>query len=160
MSSPRKSEDLVSLGEGDQLARRLILFLNGWPELPREIAGPGVLYTPLPAKAISMGLYPIQGTYITDWDILGNRDAEYRFRVLYRVRPGGSQDVSLRADETLDALGEWLQSQCPDLGPGRTVTDIRPTTRAFGFDADANGDEDHQIILIMRYHMDALAPDD
>lgn len=159
MPSLNPSKETVSPGESEQLARRLITCINGWSGLPAAVAASGLIYKPMPPKTVSMGLFPMQGTYITDWDILGNRDAEYRFRLLYRVRPGGSQDVSLQADEVLDALGEWLQGQCPELGPGRTATDIRPSTRAFGFDTDINGDEDHQIVLVMRYHMDASAPD-
>ena len=60
----------------------------------------------------------------------------------------------LKADELLNALGDWAASETPpDIGDGRRVIRIEPTTRSSLFAVYENGDEDHQILMKMNYEV-------
>ena len=74
--------------------------------------------------------------------------------MIYRLKPGNSNDKRLRADEILNALGDWVSSEAmPDIGEGRRVIRIEPTTRSSLFAMYENGDEDHQILMKMEYEV-------
>jgi hypothetical protein len=101
-----------------------------------------------------MALSTIQAAYIVKKYILGGYQAEYQFKVIYRMKPGNSNDKRLKADETLNALGDWAASKTPpDIGDGRRVIRIEPTTRSSLFAVYENGDEDHQILMKMNYEV-------
>lgn len=53
----------------------------------------------------AMALSTIQGTYITQQYIIGGYQAEYQFKIIYRIKPGSSNDKRLQADEMLNHLG-------------------------------------------------------
>lgn len=70
------------------------------------------------------------------------------------MKPGNSNDKRLKADETLNALGDWAASEKPPaIGDGRKVIRIEPTTRSSLFAMYENGDEDHQILMKMNYEV-------
>lgn len=101
-----------------------------------------------------MALSTIQAAYIVKKYILGGYQAEYQFKVIYRMKPGNSNDKRLKADETLNALGDWAARETPpDIGDGRRVIRIEPTTRSSLFAIYENGDEDHQILMKMNYEV-------
>lgn len=101
-----------------------------------------------------MALSTIQAAYIVKKYILGGYQAEYQFKVIYRMKPGNSNDKRLKADELLNALGDWTASETPpDIGDGRRVIRIEPTTRSSLFAMYENGDEDHQILMKMNYEV-------
>ena len=101
-----------------------------------------------------MALSTIQAAYIVKKYILGGYQAEYQFKVIYRMKPGNSNDKRLKADETLNALGDWAASEKPpSIGDGRKVIRIEPTTRSSLFAVYENGDEDHQILMKMNYEV-------
>ena len=101
-----------------------------------------------------MALSTIQAAYIVKKYILGGYQAEYQFKVIYRMKPGNSNDKRLKADETLNALGDWAASEKPPaIGDGRKVIRIEPTTRSSLFAVYENGDEDHQILMKMNYEV-------
>ena len=101
-----------------------------------------------------MALSTIQAAYIVRKYILGGYQAEYQFKVIYRMKPGNSNDKRLKADELLNALGDWTASETPpDIGAGRRVIRIEPTTRSSLFAVYENGDEDHQILMKMNYEV-------
>ena len=108
----------------------------------------------LPANTAAMALSTIQAAYIVKKYILGGYQAEYQFKVIYRVKPGNSNDKRLKADEVLNALGDWAESETPpDIGEGRRAIRIEPTTRSSLFAMYENGDEDHQILMKMNYEV-------
>lgn len=108
----------------------------------------------LPADAPAMALSTIQAAYIVQKYILGGYQAEYQFKIIYRIKPGNSNDKRLKADETLNALGDWAASkEPPNIGDGRRVIRIEPTTRSSLFAVYENGDEDHQILMKMNYEV-------
>ena len=100
-----------------------------------------------------MALSTIQGTYITRRYILGGHQAEYQFKVIYRLKPGNSNDKRLKADELLDSLADWAADGGPDIGDDARVVRVEATTRSALFGAYDNGDEDHQILMKMTYEV-------
>ena len=140
----------VSAEEEDQVSRKLLIWLNAFPNKPVDL----IRFEFLPAETESMAISTIQAAYIVKRYILGGYQAEYQFKVIYRVKPGNSNDKRLKADELLNALGDWAESETPpDVGEGRRVIRIEPTTRSSLFAMYENGDEDHQILMKMNYEV-------
>lgn len=105
-----------------------------------------------------MALSTIQAAYIVQKYILGGYQAEYQFKVIYRMKPGNSNDKRLKADEMLNALADWAElfggvNNDPFIGEGKRVIRIEPTTRSSLFAVYENGDEDHQILMKMNYEV-------
>lgn len=140
---------LVAAEEEDQINRKMLVWANSFPNKPVVI----INYEQLSADESSMALSTIQSTYITKKYILGGYQAEYQFKIIYRVKPGTSNDKRLKADELLDRFGDWARAQHPDIGDGMRVLRIEPTTRSSMFGRDKNGDEDHQILMKMTYEV-------
>ena len=140
----------VSAAEEDQVSRKLLVWLNTFPDKPVDL----IRFEFLPEDTTAMALSTIQAAYIVRKYILGGYEAEYQFKVIYRVKPGNSNDKRLKADELLNTLGDWAAAQAPpDIGDGRRVIRIEPTTRSSMFGMYENGDEDHQILMKMNYEV-------
>lgn len=107
----------------------------------------------LPADTEAMAMSTIQAAYIVKKYIAGGYQAEYQFKLIYRVKPGNSNDKRLKADELLNAIGDWVVGQIPDIGDNKRVIRVEPTTRASLFAMYENGDEDHQILMKMNYEV-------
>ena len=145
-----KIKKAVSAAEEDQVSRKLLVWLNTYPELPVDL----IRFEFLPADTSAMAMSTIQAAYIVRRYITGGYVAEYQFKIIYRVKPGNSNDKRLKADEMLNALGDWATSETPpDIGDGRRVIRIEPTTRSSLFAVYENGDEDHQILMKMNYEV-------
>ena len=139
----------VSAAEEYQVSRKLLVWLNTYPEKPVEL----IRFEFLPADTTAMAMSTIQAAYILQKYILGGYKAEYQFKLIYRIKPGNSNDKRLKADELLDALGDWTIGQRPDIGEGKTVVSVEPTTRSSLFAVYENGDEDHQILMKLTYEV-------
>ena len=139
----------VSAAEEYQVSRKLLVWLNTYPEKPVDL----IRFEFLPADTTAMAMSTIQAAYILQKYILGGYKAEYQFKLIYRIKPGNSNDKRLKADELLDALGDWTIGQRPDIGGGKTVVSVEPTTRSSLFAVYENGDEDHQILMKMNYEV-------
>lgn len=145
---------LSERGQEDQVNRAMVAWANTYPYLPDDLAGIlDVNYEQLVADAPCMALSTIQSTYITKRYILGGYQAEYQFKLIYRIKPGNSPDKRLTADELLDRFGDWARTERPDIGDGMRVIRMEATTRASLFAAYENGDEDHQILMKMTYEV-------
>jgi hypothetical protein len=110
-------------------------------------------YEQLKADTTCMALSTIQGTAITKRYICGGHVAEYQYKLIYRIKPGTSNDKRLAADETLDQLADWSIANPPDLGDGIRVIKVEATTRSAMFAIYDNGDEDHQILMKLTYEV-------
>lgn len=139
----------VSAAEEYQVSRKLLVWLNTYPEKPVDL----IRFEFLPADTTAMAMSTIQAAYILKKYILGGYKAEYQFKLIYRIKPGNSNDKRLKADELLDALGDWTIGQRPDIGEGKTVVIVEPTTRSSLFAVYENGDEDHQILMKLTYEV-------
>lgn len=139
----------VSAAEEDSVSRKLISWINTYPNLPVDV----IRFEYLPADSESMSMSTIQAAYIVKKYLLGGYEAEYQFKLIYRVKPGNSIDKRLKADEMLNAIGDWANGQKPDIGDGKRVVSLEPTTRSSLFAVYENGDEDHQILMKMNYEV-------
>lgn len=129
------------------------MWLNKCPAKPEDIDL--IRYEYLAASAPAMALSTIQGAYITHEYILGGYEAEYQFKLIYRINAGMSNDIRLKADEALNSIGDWAADigQRPNLGDSINVRRIECASRASIFAAYDNGDEDHQIIMKLTYEV-------
>lgn len=138
----------VSNAETDNVSRSMLAWLNSYPQKPVDL----IAYEFLDTDKPSMALSTIQGAYKTKQYITGGYVAQYQFKVIYRVQAASNND-RLNADETLNAMGDWMadRANAPDIGFRvlRVVCDSRSSL----FAAYENGDEDHQILMTMTYEV-------
>ena len=83
----------------------------------------------------------------------GGYQAEYQFKIIYRIKPGSSNDKRLQADEMLNHFGDWARTQHPDLGDGINALKVEPTTQSSKFAAYEDGYEDYQILMRLAYEV-------
>lgn len=144
-----KNTTLVSVEEENQISRIMLVWLNTYPNLPVAT----INFEQLAADNEGMALSTIQGTYKTRRYILGGYEAQYQFKVIYRIK-GTSNDKRLKADEMLDALGSWaVSSKLPDLGGNGIARRVDINSRSSLFAAYDGGDEDHQILMTLTYEV-------
>lgn len=141
----------VPAAEEDQVSRKLLVWLNTYPNLPDGVDI--IRFEFLPADTSAMAVSTIQAAYIVKRYILGGYQAEYQFKLIYRLKPGNSNDKRLKADELLNAIGDWASGQKPNIGENKRVISLDPTTRSSLFAMYENGDEDHQILMKMNYEV-------
>lgn len=150
LSADQKPAIFVEEAEEERLSRLVLIWLNTFPNIPLEISR--IDYEVLRDNMTCMALSTIQGAYITKRYILGGHEAEYQFKVIYRINPGNVPDARLKADELLDRLGVCASRNKPDLGDLRVLR-VTPTTQSSLFAMYENGDEDHQILMKLTYEV-------
>lgn len=141
----------VEQAEEEKMSRKVMVWINTFPDIPPEVDT--IRYESLKDDVTSMALSTIQGAYITRRYILGGHEAEYQFKVIYRIKPGNSMDARLKADELLDKLGVWASRNKPDLGEGIRALRATPTSQSSLYAIYENGDEDHQILMKLTYEV-------
>lgn len=149
-----KLRSLVAAEEVDKISRSMLVWANTFPDKPVTV----IKYEFLDVDEISgdetgMALSTIQGTYITRQYIIGGYQAEYQFKIIYRIKPGNSNDKRLQADEMLNRFGDWARTQKPDLGDGINALKVEPTTQSSKFAAYEGGYEDYQILMRLTYEV-------
>lgn len=152
--SSNKPRSLVAAEEVDKISRSILVWANTFPDKPVTV----IKYEFLDVDEISgdetgMALSTIQGTYITRQYIIGGYQAEYQFKIIYRIKPGNSNDKRLQADEMLNRFGDWARTQKPDLGDGINALKVEPTTQSSKFAAYEGGYEDYQILMRLTYEV-------
>lgn len=148
MSSEDKPIEFVPVKEEDQISRKMLAWLNTFPDVPLPIDL--IDYEFMDAGAPGMSMSLVQSAYVVDRFIHGTYTAEYQFKIIYRTKPS-SPGGRLDADEMLDALGFWAAGQTPDIGEGLEVQELEQTTRSSLFARIEGGWEDHQIFFRMTY---------
>ena len=146
-----KKRVLVSSEEEQRISRAMMAWANSYPDLPITINR--IDFEQLSADKPSMALSTIQGAYIVAKYITGGRRCEYQFKLIYRIKPGNSNDQRLKADEVLNAFGDWARENKPNIGANVRVIRVEATTRSSMFAVYENGDEDHQILMNMTYEV-------
>lgn len=149
-----KPRSLVAAEEVDKISRSMLVWANTFPDKPVTV----IKYEFLDVDEITgdetgMALSTIQGTYITRRYIIGGYQAEYQFKIIYRIKPGNSNDKRLQADEMLNRFGDWARTQKPDLGDGINALKVEPTTQSSKFAAYEDGYEDYQILMRLTYEV-------
>lgn len=150
MASTNKAVSLVAASEQDQISRMLLSWVNQFPDKPVSVINYEFLRDGEPGMALST----IQAAYKTKQYITGGYQAQYQFKIIYRVQPSTNND-RLNADELLNKLGDWMATRAdlPVLGKGIRSIRIDATTRSSLFARYENGDEDHQILMNMIYEV-------
>lgn len=154
MISNEKKRTLVAAEEADKISRSMLVWANTFPNKPVTV----IKYEFLDIDETSgddtaMALSTIQGTYITRQYIIGGYQAEYQFKIIYRIKPGTSNDKRLQADEMLNRFGDWARTQKPDLGEGINALRVEPTTQSSKFAQYEDGYEDYQILMRLTYEV-------
>lgn len=154
MISNEKKRTLVAAEEADKISRFMLVWANTFPDKPVTV----IKYEFLDIDEASgddtaMALSTIQGTYITRKYIIGGYQAEYQFKIIYRIKPGTSNDKRLQADEMLNRFGDWARTQKPDLGEGINALRVEPTTQSSKFAQYEDGYEDYQILMRLTYEV-------
>lgn len=146
----KKTKAYVTNAETDQVSRALLVWLNQYEELPTTIK-----YEYLDKEAVSMALSTIQSAYKVAQYIDGTYAAEYQFKLIYRIFPTVKGDARLKADELLNAVGDWAVSRIPRpiIGANKVVTKMSCNTRSGLFAVYEDGAEDHQILMTMNYEV-------
>lgn len=144
-----EKRSLISAEEEEKISRSVLVWVNNFPELPVMLLN----YEHLEADVESMALSTVQGTYIIKKYLYGGYQAQYDFKLIYRVKPAASNDKRLKADEILNSFGDWLMKHPLELSNGMRVVSVEPTTRSSLFAVYENGDEDHQIFMRLIYEV-------
>lgn len=154
MNSDEKRRSLVAAEEADKISRSLSVWANTFPEKPVAVIRYEFLdIDEKTGDETAMALSTIQGTYITRQYITGGYQAEYQFKLIYRIKPGTSNDKRLQADEMLNRFGDWARTQRPDLGEGINAVKVEPTTQSSKFAQYEDGYEDYQILMRLTYEV-------
>lgn len=140
---------LASAEEEAAISRSMMAWVNTYPDLPVSM----INFEQLKPDAASMALSVIQGAAILRRFITGGHEGEYQFKLIYRLKPGNSNDARLTADEVLDSIGDWATNNYPTLGENITVKRLDCTARSALFAIYENGDEDHQILFRLVYEV-------
>lgn len=142
----------VSNAETDQISRVILAWLNQYPEKPVNLINFEFL-----DDTVSMALSSIQGAYKIRQYIGGGYQAQYQFKIIYRLFPSGpsGNDDRLRAEELLNAMGDWLAENKESLilGENIVVQRIQTNARASLFGRYEDGSEDHQILMTIIYEV-------
>lgn len=150
MSSNDKPKISVSAAERSGIDRKVLAWLNQYPELPVAV----VKTEPqLPLNEKGMALSASTNAYYSKRFILGGYQAEYSFRIIYRIKPGDSMNARLEALETLNTMGDWCSENHPDLGEEIRVLRVSPTSSAELYAPYENGDEDYFIEMSLTYEV-------
>lgn len=139
---------MVASEERTEIDRKVIAWLNSYPEKPVKVTTDGQLGV----NVVGLGVSSITSAYIKRFFILGNYEAEYQFTLIYRIRPS-SADMSLQANELLNRIGDWTRKNRPDLGEGIIVRKVEPIAIASTYAQYEDGDEDHHIPIKITYEV-------
>ena len=129
MSSEDKPIEFVPVKEEDQISRKMLAWLNAFPDVPLPIDL--IDYEFMDAGAPGMSMSLVQSAYVVDRFIHGPYTAEYQFKIIYRTKPS-SPGGRLDADEMLDALGRWADAGYrrgpggPGAGADHKIVPVRP----------------------------------
>ena len=148
--SENKPKALVGVDEEERVGRALLLWLNTWPEKPVA----RIDFENLPMDGAGMAVSTIQAAFKTRQFIDGSYEAQYQFKVIYRLQPGDN-DSRLSADETLNCLGAWAERNPvkPQLGENVQVRRVQRDSCAALFMSYEDGSRDHQILMNVLYEV-------
>ena len=126
-----KPRMLATAEEVDKISRSMNVWVNTFPEKPVTMIKYESLDTAI-GEETAMALSTIQGTYITKQYILGGYQAEYQFKLIYRIWKQQVPEIgSRRATEPLRGLGQeeparpWRWGSCAEGRADNPIFQIR-----------------------------------
>ena len=133
-----KEKKLVSSEEEQDISRKMMVWVNSFSD--DDLPAATINYEFLAADSASVALSVIQGAYITKRYLLGGHEAEYQFKIIARIKPGGSNEP-LRGlgDEELSVSWRWRS--CPSHGSGQPRGGVRRVSGRVGRPSNLNEDE-------------------
>nr|DAO43518.1 MAG TPA: Minor capsid protein from bacteriophage [Caudoviricetes sp.] len=150
MSSNNKPKVSVPAAERNKIDRKVLAWLNQYPDLPVSV----IKTEPqLPINEKGMALSASTNAYYSRRYIMGGYQAEYSFRIIYRIKPGDSMNARLEALEALNQMGDWCSENLPSLGDEIRVLKVSPTSSAELYGPYENGDEDYFIEMSLTYEV-------
>lgn len=149
MDNRDESYELVDQSEEDTITRQILIWLNTCPDLPTEL----VTYEGIQPDQEILCLSVIPGVRIISQNIIGGYTAECQFTLIYRVKPDGSPDVRLRADETLESIARWAKRNPPKMGETIQTQAVTVQSRAAVLAQFEDGNEDHTVTLAVQYYV-------
>lgn len=144
-----KAKVLVPVDEQAQLSRILRAWLQQYPDKPLDRVDFEYL-----GEESGLTLSTIQAAFKTRQFIDGSYEAQYQFKLVYRVI-ATTADERLKADEVLDNMGAWAERRedKPQIADNIRVKRIERDTQASLFDRYENDVEDHQILMKLIYEV-------
>lgn len=149
MSNDNNPKTLVSAQESADVSRAVRKWLNTYPDKPLSKLD----FEWLGEKG-GLCISTIQAAYKTRQFIDGTYQAQYQFKIIYRVT-ATTADERITADEILDDCGAWAEANAESLviADNIRVRKVKRDTAAALF-ARYDGDaEDHQILLTLEYEV-------
>lgn len=150
MSSSEKQRLSVSAAERSKIDRKVLAWLNQYPELPVAVVK---TQPQLSINEKGMAISASTNAYYSRRYIMGGYEAEYSFQIIYRVKPGDSMNARLEALEVLNQMGDWCSANFPDLGEEIRVLKVTPTSSAELYAPYEDGDEDYFIEMTLTYEV-------
>lgn len=148
MNSNKKVMPPVSAIERSNIDRKVLAWLNTYPDLPVSV----IKTEPqLQVNVAGMALSAITTAYYSKRFIYGGYQAEYSFKIIYRIRPGDSAFARMEALELLNLMGDWCARNKPDFGENLRVVGVVPTSPADLYAPYEGGDEDYFINMKLTY---------
>lgn len=150
MLKENKPKIPVSIEEESQLVRALLSWLNTCPEKPVN----QIDFDYLDDNAAGISLFTVQAAFKTKQYILGGYQAQYQFKLVYRLQPDNIES-RLTADEVLNKIGAWAEENASELSTGAGIQSvrIRRDSCAALFAVYDDGTIDHQILMQMIYEV-------
>lgn len=150
MPQENKQKVIVSIDEETKIVRSLLSWLNTCPEKPVD----QIDFEYLDDNSTGVSLFSIQAAFKTKQYILGGYQAQYQFKLVYRLQPD-DMESRLTADEILNRIGAWAERNASQLsiGKGARVVRIRRDSCAALFAVYDDGTVDHQILMQMIYEV-------
>lgn len=149
MERNNKPVSLASPYATEDITRKVLIWLNEFPDLPVEIIKPEPM---LAASEKGMELTVIQNA-ITRRYILGGYQGEYQFGIFYRLVNPTGMDIRLKAMQMLNRLGDYAISTPANLGENVKFIRCEVTDQAKLYAPYESGDEDYQILMKLTYEV-------
>ena len=141
----KKTFPLASVDDNDSIRRGALDWLNTCPLKPMEaklILG----------KTSGFIISSIQGAVKTKEYIYGGYLGQYQFDIVYRLIAPHTEDI-LAADDLLDKIGKWMETNVPACPPWVNWWRIKRDTLADFAAAYDNNAEDHTIRMTITYEV-------
>ena len=140
---------LVSADEQSRVSRNLLVWLNEYTDKPVAKINYEYLGT-----ETGMALSTIQAAYKVRQYITGEYRAQYQFKLVYRLIPS-TNDERLTAEETLNAIGAWMEENknSLDMGENNSVISVERDSVAALYARYDGGWEDYQILMNLVYEV-------